>query len=101
MTEIIVTDSTLQTEQSHEADGAHGSEGAIPAGKSRYDILDLFELLWVKTQALIFTGLDESTIPHSRRFLIQVEPTLQSLQSQEDTDGNMQITIEDNGPKVG
>lgn len=43
---------------------------------------------------------DETTIPHSRRFLIQVEPTLQSLQSQEDTDGNMQITIEDNGPKV-
>lgn len=43
---------------------------------------------------------DESTIPQSRRFLIQVEPTLQSLQSQEDTDGNMQITIEDNGPKV-
>ncbi|KAL1856348.1 hypothetical protein VTK73DRAFT_8305 [Phialemonium thermophilum] len=42
---------------------------------------------------------DESTIPH-RRFLIQVEPTLQSLQSQEDTDGNMQITIEDSGPKV-
>lgn len=43
---------------------------------------------------------DESTIPQSRRFLIQVEPTLQSLQSQEDTDGNMQITIEDSGPKV-
>lgn len=36
----------------------------------------------------------------SRRFLIQVEPTLESLQAQEDTDGNMQITIEDNGPKV-
>ncbi|KAK5662719.1 hypothetical protein OQA88_6125 [Cercophora sp. LCS_1] len=43
---------------------------------------------------------DESTIPHHRRFLIQVEPTLQSLLSQEDPDGNMQITIEDNGPKV-
>ncbi|KAJ9141774.1 Trehalase [Pleurostoma richardsiae] len=43
---------------------------------------------------------DESTMPHARRFLIQVEPTLQSLQSQEDTDQNMQITIEDNGPKV-
>lgn len=43
---------------------------------------------------------DETTIPQSRRFLIQVEPTLQSLQSQEDTDNNMQITIEDNGPKV-
>ncbi|KAK4113622.1 glycoside hydrolase family 37 protein [Canariomyces notabilis] len=43
---------------------------------------------------------DESTIPHSRRFLIQVEPTLQSLLAQEDPDKNMQITIEDNGPKV-
>ncbi|KAB5539543.1 glycoside hydrolase family 37 protein [Coniochaeta sp. 2T2.1] len=43
---------------------------------------------------------DESTLRQSRRFLIQVEPTLESLQSQEDTDGNMQITIEDNGPKV-
>ncbi|KAL8404134.1 hypothetical protein RB594_009120 [Gaeumannomyces avenae] len=41
---------------------------------------------------------DESNT--NRRFLIQVEPTLESLQSQEDTDGNMQITIEDNGPKV-
>lgn len=43
---------------------------------------------------------DESTMQTNRRFLIQVEPTLQSLQSQEDTDNNMQITIEDNGPKV-
>lgn len=51
-------------------------------------------------QWLILDFSDESTIPHTRRFLIQVEPTLQSLQSQEDTDGNMQITIEDNGPKV-
>ncbi|KAK7423600.1 alpha,alpha-trehalase nth1 [Neonectria magnoliae] len=42
---------------------------------------------------------DENT-QQSRRFLIQVEPTLESLQAQEDTDGNMQITIEDNGPKV-
>lgn len=42
---------------------------------------------------------DENT-QQSRRFLIQVEPTLESLQQQEDTDGNMQITIEDNGPKV-
>lgn len=36
----------------------------------------------------------------NRRFLIEVEPTLKSLQEQEDTDGNMQITIEDSGPKV-
>jgi len=43
---------------------------------------------------------DESTIRQSRRFLIQVEATLQSLQLQEDTDSNMQITIEDAGPKV-
>lgn len=43
---------------------------------------------------------DETTLKTNRRFLIQVDPTLESLQSQEDTDGNMQITIEDNGPKV-
>ncbi|RTE68063.1 Neutral trehalase, partial [Fusarium euwallaceae] len=42
---------------------------------------------------------DENT-QQSRRFLIQVDSTLESLQLQEDTDGNMQITIEDNGPKV-
>lgn len=43
---------------------------------------------------------DESNLRQPRRFLIQVEATLESLQSQEDTDGDMQITIEDNGPKV-
>lgn len=43
---------------------------------------------------------DETTLLQNRKFLIQVEPTLQSLLSQEDKDGNMQITIEDNGPKV-
>ncbi|RCI12434.1 putative trehalase [Ophiocordyceps polyrhachis-furcata BCC 54312] len=43
---------------------------------------------------------DETTILHGRRFLIQVDATLESLRAQEDTDGNMQITIEDNGPKV-
>ncbi|KAF6842303.1 neutral trehalase [Colletotrichum musicola] len=42
----------------------------------------------------------ESTIPNTRKFLIQVDETLESLRAQEDTDGNMQITIEDNGPKV-
>lgn len=36
----------------------------------------------------------------SRRFLIHVDSTLESLQKQEDTDNNMQITIEDSGPKV-
>lgn len=44
--------------------------------------------------------LDETTLQTNRRFLIQVEPTLESLSKQEDTDGNMQITIEDHGPKV-
>lgn len=43
---------------------------------------------------------DEATPKQGRRFLIDVETTLEGLQSQEDTDGNMQITIEDNGPKV-
>ncbi|KXJ92068.1 trehalase-domain-containing protein [Microdochium bolleyi] len=43
---------------------------------------------------------DESSRPHSRQFLVDVDTTLESLQAQEDTDGNMQITIEDAGPKV-
>jgi len=43
---------------------------------------------------------DEATPSQSRRFLIDVDSTLENLQSQEDTDGNMQITIEDSGPKV-
>ncbi|EFX01557.1 neutral trehalase [Grosmannia clavigera kw1407] len=43
---------------------------------------------------------DEATPKLGRRFLIDVDTTLENLQSQEDTDGNMQITIEDSGPKV-
>jgi alpha,alpha-trehalase len=54
----------------------------------------------MEKQSLICVCSDESTLEQNRRFLIQVEPTLKSLQEQEDTDGNMQITIEDHGPKV-
>ncbi len=44
--------------------------------------------------------LDENTfLP--RKFLIPVESTLKNLLASEDTDNNMQITIEDYGPKVG
>ena len=35
-----------------------------------------------------------------RRFLVPVDATLKELLRREDTDGNMQITIEDEGPKV-
>ncbi|KAF2186150.1 glycoside hydrolase family 37 protein [Zopfia rhizophila CBS 207.26] len=35
-----------------------------------------------------------------RKFLIQVDQTLKTLLSREDTDDNCQITIEDQGPKV-
>ncbi|KAK9330072.1 trehalase-domain-containing protein [Lipomyces starkeyi] len=40
----------------------------------------------------------ESLTP--RKFLVDVNLTLQALLESEDTDGNMQITIEDLGPKV-
>ncbi|RYP69649.1 hypothetical protein DL770_008194 [Monosporascus sp. CRB-9-2] len=43
---------------------------------------------------------DEASRPHARQFLVDVDHTLESLQEQEDTDRNMQITIEDAGPKV-
>lgn len=42
--------------------------------------------------------IDESAQP--RKFLIDIDATLQSLLEREDTDKNMQITIEDVGPKV-
>ena len=42
---------------------------------------------------------DESTLP-ARKFIVDVEATLKSLLAREDTDSNMQITIEDDGPKV-
>ncbi|RFU36178.1 hypothetical protein B7463_g177, partial [Scytalidium lignicola] len=45
-------------------------------------------------------GSHDETPYLPRKFLIQVEATLESLARQEDTDNNMQITIEDNGPKV-
>ncbi|KAK9455175.1 glycoside hydrolase [Dipodascopsis uninucleata] len=35
-----------------------------------------------------------------RKFLVDVNSTMQALLEREDTDGNMQITIEDLGPKV-
>lgn len=35
-----------------------------------------------------------------RRFLVQVEATLKTLLSREDSDQNYQITIDDKGPKV-
>lgn len=35
-----------------------------------------------------------------RRFLIQVDQTLKTLLSREDSDENYQITIDDKGPKV-
>ncbi|KAK2739849.1 alpha,alpha-trehalase nth1 [Myotisia sp. PD_48] len=37
---------------------------------------------------------------YSRKFVVDVEQTLESLLQREDTDSNMQITIEDVGPKV-
>ncbi|KAI9813182.1 MAG: alpha,alpha-trehalase nth1 [Phylliscum demangeonii] len=41
---------------------------------------------------------DESTLG-SRKFIVDVEATLKSLLAREDTDSDMQITIEDGGPK--
>ncbi|PGH04219.1 neutral trehalase [Polytolypa hystricis UAMH7299] len=37
---------------------------------------------------------------HSRKFLLDVDATLETLLEREDTDRNMQITIDDEGPKV-
>ncbi|KAG4433311.1 hypothetical protein IFR05_011208 [Cadophora sp. M221] len=44
-------------------------------------------------------SLDASKF-ESSKFLIPVDSTLRRLELQEDTDGNLQITVEDTGPKV-
>ncbi|KAJ5168081.1 Neutral trehalase [Penicillium canariense] len=45
-------------------------------------------------------GSHDEASGHPRKFLIDVDKTLDALLKQEDTDKNMQITIEDLGPKV-
>ncbi|KAE8328367.1 trehalase-domain-containing protein [Aspergillus sergii] len=45
-------------------------------------------------------GSHDEISAQPRKFLIDVEQTLESLLEREDTDRNMQITIEDVGPKV-
>ncbi|RHZ48953.1 alpha,alpha-trehalase, partial [Aspergillus thermomutatus] len=45
-------------------------------------------------------GSHDELSAQPRKFLIDVDTTLQSLLEREDTDRNMQITIEDVGPKV-
>lgn len=47
----------------------------------------------------VLTATDEVSL-QPRRFLVQVDETLKTLLSREDSDGNYQITIEDKGPKV-
>lgn len=42
----------------------------------------------------------DDTASEPRRFLIPVDATLKSLLAREDTDRNIQITIDDAGPKV-
>lgn len=47
----------------------------------------------------MLTAEDEQSL-QPRRFLVQVDETLKTLLSREDSDGNYQITIDDKGPKV-
>lgn len=44
--------------------------------------------------------LTDAASAEPRKFLIDIDETLHSLLQREDTDKNMQITIEDVGPKV-
>lgn len=53
----------------------------------------------VAWKVFIRVTTDEPT-SEPRRFLIPVDSTLKSLLAREDTDSNMQITIDDAGPKV-
>lgn len=58
----------------------------------RFDVSDISKFIGRRSS--------HDELSHSRRFVIDVEPTLEALLAREDTDDNMQITIEDQGPKV-
>ncbi|KFH45862.1 Neutral trehalase-like protein [Hapsidospora chrysogenum ATCC 11550] len=82
------------------SDDRHNNRhGARTRTYSQNTLLRHFEKIGVK-EPFRRGSHDERALGEGRRFLVQVEPTLKSLQEQEDTDSNMQITIEDSGPKV-
>ncbi len=59
---------------------------------------------WSRYFQSVFVPADlpttDDTTSEPRRFLIPVDSTLKSLLAREDTDQNIQITIDDHGPKV-
>lgn len=87
--------SLTSPEQPAQAVGEDRVSRALSPRKPRYAPLPT---QW-RAAALNDMTSDETTILPGRRFLIQVDATLESLRAQEDTDHNMQITIEDSGPK--
>lgn len=58
-----------------------------------------YSLITLVLYANLYSHIDE-TSAQPRKFLIDVDATLHDLLEREDTDKNMQITIEDVGPKV-
>ncbi|KAF7165928.1 hypothetical protein CNMCM5623_009920 [Aspergillus felis] len=70
-----------------------GTAGTLKAF-NREDIQDLLGKIPARR------GSHDELSAQPRKFLIDVDTTLQSLLEREDTDRNMQITIEDVGPKV-
>ena len=62
--------------------------------------MSLGEILPSKSYKDPLTRNLDDTASEPRRFLVPVDSTLKSLLSREDTDQNIQITIDDHGPKV-
>ncbi|KAI1013488.1 hypothetical protein LB503_002007 [Fusarium chuoi] len=74
--------------------------GHQPRGSDDLGVFDDAKSYYTEERHMNRAGPRTRTYSQNRRFLIQVDSTLESLSLQEDTDGDMQITIEDNGPKV-
>lgn len=95
--------------QDHQAD-THGiSQEALVFQEMNVPDITIGEEVMVRTPSdlhrnrpAVHTSYDfiDEIVHRHRTFLIDVNGTIKHLLQQEDTDRNIQITIDDNGPKV-
>ncbi|KAL4808404.1 neutral trehalase [Aspergillus unguis] len=75
----------------------HRGRRAFSSSLNTFNKAELNEILSDRSAR---RGSLDPTSGHPRKFLVDVDATLESLLAREDSDRNMQITIEDAGPKT-
>ncbi|KAG5298357.1 alpha,alpha-trehalase TreB/Nth1 [Histoplasma ohiense] len=83
-------------QEEHLKQHAQAHRRTLSSSLKRFDLTDLRDFIGNVPSRR--TSHDERV--QSRKFLIDVDATLETLLEREDTDHNVQITIDDQGPKV-